>query len=76
MAHKDFNVVLRFDTANPELFKSLREITKTAARDLITAARLVHSAQNDGTPAPEIFMYDDDYVMGKQDVAVEDDTKS
>jgi hypothetical protein len=70
MAHKDLHMVLRFDSANPEVFKSLTDLMRQTCREVHASAMLIHGSINDGSPAPDISLYADDFFEGKDDIDI------
>jgi hypothetical protein len=70
MAHKDLHMVLRFDSANPEVFNSLTQLMRQTCKEVNAAALLIHGAQNDGSPQPQITLYSDDFFEGKDEIDI------
>ncbi len=65
---KEFHLVLGFDTLNDNLMKTYQEIVINQARLLYASALLAHGAQRDGSTAPDIHLYSDDFLAGKEDL--------
>lgn len=72
MAHKDLHLVLRFDSSNPATFESIKELMKQTCREVYAAALLIHGAQADGSPKPDLTLYSDDFFEGKSDLDIHD----
>lgn len=69
---KDFHLVLSFDSPNEKLVNELLELMKSHAREIDTTARFVHGSVNDGSPKPEVKLFSDDFLMGKDDLDIKD----
>lgn len=76
MAHKDFNMVLRFDSANPKVYDTLLELIKDHARQIETTAKLLHGGLADGSPPPEVKLYSDDFFLGTEDIELKDSAEA
>jgi hypothetical protein len=65
---KEFHLVLSFDTTDDDLMGAYQEIVVAKAREMFGAALLAHGALREGTPPPDIHLYSDDFLMGKEDI--------
>jgi len=69
---KEYHLVVGFDTSNEELQKTILEVVRNSARDVWGAAHLAHGAMDPGSPKPDLHLYSDDFVAGKEDLDLED----
>lgn len=67
---KEFHAVLSFDTMNDAMMATYQQIVEDSCRQLYAAALLAHGALNDGATKPEIHLYSDDFLMGKEELPV------
>lgn len=67
---KEFHAVLSFDCNNEALMQTLQSIVVEHLRKMFASALLAHGAINDGSVKPEIHLYSDDFLMGKEDIGV------
>lgn len=65
---KEFHLVVSFDTTSQSLMDTLQSIVVTHARQIFAAALIAHAAVNDGSTKPDIHLYSDDFLMGKEDI--------
>lgn len=66
---KELHLVLGFDSTD-ELQKTIQEIVVKQARLIYANALIAHAAVNDGSTKPEIHLYSDDFLSGKEDIGV------
>lgn len=69
---KEFHLIVRFDSASEEMQKSYHDVVVKYALDLHAAAIVAHAAVNDGSTAPEIYAYSDDFLAGKSDMPLKE----
>lgn len=67
---KEFHLVLSFDTTNQDLMNTYQTIVIESARKVYASALLAHGAINEGATKPDIHLYSDDFLMGKEDLPV------
>lgn len=67
---KEFHAVLSFDCTSETLMNTLQTIVVENLRKMYAAALLAHGAVNDGSTKPDIHLYSDDFLMGKEDINV------
>ena len=67
---KEFHLVLAFDSGNEALMKTYEEIVILKGREIFASAVLAHGAIRDASTKPEIHLYCDDFIMGREEVEV------
>lgn len=76
---KELHLVIGFDSPNTELTETITEIVVIKAREIWGAAHIAHNAAVPDAPPPDLHLYSDDFLMGKEDIDVHkrgDETKS
>ncbi len=72
---KEYHLVIGFDTANEGLQQQVLELVRQSARDVWGAVHLAHAAMDPTSPKPDLHLYSDDFVAGKEDLGLEDKTE-
>jgi hypothetical protein len=65
---KEFHLVVSFDATSQSLMDTLQSVIVMHARDIFAAGLIAHAAVNDGSTKPDIHLYSDDFLMGKEDI--------
>lgn len=61
---------MSYDTGNEELQKQVLEVVRGKAQQIWTAVHMAHAAMDPQSPKPDMHLYSDDFIMGKDDIAV------
>jgi len=67
---KEYHLVISYDTANEELQKVILETVRKKAQEVWGAVHLAHNAMDPQSPKPDMHLYSDDFIMGKDDIEV------
>lgn len=67
---KEYHLVVSYDTTNEELQKEILAVVRKKAQEVHGAVLMAHAAMDPHAPAPDLHLYSDDFLMGKDDIAV------
>ena len=73
---KEFHLVLSYDSSNEAFRDIIQQVVVEKSREIFGATQLMQAAMDPSSPKPEIHIYSDDFIMGKEDIEVKNEEQA